>query len=184
MKISFLSAAVCAFSTIFASQAIAGKKEDSFATCLWEVAPISSANWLNMPAPEKYQNPGSIKPEFALKQRLDAACFDRLVADGIKRPLAISIKKLRIALADSRPDELPDQEMDPRAFVCLRFFENDTAKTSPAAYRWGYGPDLSQSQLGEMSLVYATKGGGASLAKNGGVEKCQLIQSDGTLQDA
>ncbi|RXZ66034.1 hypothetical protein [Pelagerythrobacter rhizovicinus] len=168
-----------------ATPSLAGKKEDAYAKCAWDEAPVSAANWLTLPVPAKYPLPGNITREYALKQRLDAACLDRLIAEGISRPRALSAKKLRAALEQTRPAELVLEEEDPKAFVCFRYFENDTAMKNPAAVRWGYGRDMSKSQFGTTTSIFAEEsGGGVSLSEDGGLEKCQFVRSDGSLVDA
>lgn len=166
------------------SPAFAADKYEAWTSCLWKVAPVSTKNWIEMPIPEKYPIPGRIKPEYALKKRMDAACFDILIKQEVKRPLAISFKKLHKRLIASRPSQIPLTEENPMAFVCFRYFEDDADLSNPISERWGYGADLSQSQLGSSSLIFSGSKGDTALDPNGGLEVCKIVQTDGSLTDA
>jgi hypothetical protein len=161
------------------------KKEEAVAACLWEVAPVSTVNYLKLPAPQRHQGISGIAPEYALRRRLDAACLDALLDNGVSRPREVSERKLRAALEATRPAVVPTEERDPKAFVCTRFFENDTEMKNPAEFRWGYGDDFTKAQFETMSFIFAAKnGGGLGLAKDGGLSKCQFVQPDGSLKNA
>ncbi|MDJ0642058.1 MAG: hypothetical protein QNJ15_04510 [Erythrobacter sp.] len=178
-KVTQLFAILVSASCFAATPASAGKKDDAWAACIWETVPASAANWVEMPMPERRQGIGEIKPEFALKYRLQAACFEKLTKEGKKRPHGFNDKKVRKALIAMKPDNPGEDTIEPLAYVCRRYFRNDTEFERPAGYRWGFGPDTSQAQFFSLSFVFA--GGGGSLGEHGGISRCDLILADGSL---
>jgi hypothetical protein len=165
--------------------AFAGKNDEAWAKCLWEKVPTSANNWINLQLPPKWQNPGEVKPEFALQNRLQAACTEALIPNGKKSAPSFNNKSVRTALLASKPTTIGRDSVDPKAYLCRRYFLNDTNLKNPAAFRWGYGADTSKAQLGSMSLVFAAQGGGGvGLPETGGLERCSWIQPDGSMIDA
>jgi hypothetical protein len=172
-------------SLVTATPALANKNDDAWAACLWDKVPTSANNWLNFPEPSKYQDLGAIKPEFALQNRLEAACRRAMVPAGKESAPRFSVRNVRAALIASKPSTVGQDTLDPRAYVCTRYFLSDKEMNNPAAYRWGFGEDTTQAQLGSMSLMFAAVGGGSvGLPDTGGLEKCEYVQADGTLKDA
>jgi hypothetical protein len=167
------------------SPAYAGKNDVAWAKCLWEKVPTSAGNWIVMPLPPKWQSPGEVQPEFALQNRLEASCRDALIPTGKKSAPSFNGKNVRAALIASKPKLIGPDVVDPKAYLCRRYFLNDVDMKNPAGFRWGYGSDTSKAQFGSMSLIFAAKGGGSvGLPESGGLEKCSWIQSDGSMTNA
>ena len=186
MRLSALLVLVAsAFAMIWAGPARAGKNDDAWAACLWEKVPTSANSMLSLPVPPKWQGPGAITPEYALQHRLHAACYAALTPAGKKNPPSFNMNNVRKSLLATKPAAIAADTIEPRAYVCQRYFLNDTEMKNPAGYRWGFGEDTSKAQFGSMSLVFAAQGGGGvGLPDVGGLEKCQFIRSDGSLSDA
>ena len=186
MKKTFSIFAVsCVALLATATPAHANKNDDAWAACLWDKVPTSANNWLNLPEPSKYQDLGAIKPEFALQNRLEAACRQAMLPAGKESAPRFSVRNVRASLIALKPSVVGQDTVDPRAYVCTRYFLNDKEMKNPGAYRWGFGEDTTQAQLGSMSLMFAAVGGGSvGLPDTGGIEKCEYVQADGTLNDA
>ncbi len=180
-----LSAVAIACSLIIVSPAYAGKNDDAWAKCLWEKVPTSTNNWLGLPLPPKWQSPGAIQPEYALQNRLQAACNNHLIPQGKKSAPSFNAKSVRAALIATKPPVISGDFIDPKAYLCRRFFTNDKDMKNPAGFRWGFGDDTSKAQFGSMSLIFAAQGGGSvGLPETGGLEQCSWIQADGSLINA
>lgn len=185
MKYSLLILGGAASLVIGSTPAIAGKKDDAWAKCLWEHVPTSANNWIGMSLPKSRSAMGDPKPEYALQFRLQAACYEKLTKEGKSRPSRFNAKKVRKALIATKPQEVLEDTLDPKAYRCMRFFLNDKEMKTPAAYRWGFGEDTSQAQFFSVSYFYAAQGGGSvGLPESGGLEKCQFINADGTFTNA
>jgi len=166
----------------FSNTAHAGKKDEAWAKCIWENMPTSADNWIALPLPMRSQGISQIKPEVALQYRLRAACAKKLTAEGESRPLRFSSKKVRKSLIASKPEIIGDDKVEPMAFVCSRYFLNDTELKRPAAFHWGYGPDTSKVQFFKMSLIFSGQRGGVGLPDEGGLKKCERVKNDGALE--
>lgn len=168
-----------------AAPAAAGAKADqAWAQCIWDNVPTSAANWLKMPAPKQSYGMAEVPPEYVLQFRLQAACYERMIAPGKKGPPRFSAKAVRAALEAQRPASTGPDVADPKAYRCTRYFLNDTEMKNAAGFDWGFGSDTSKAQFFSMTFLYSAKGGYASLPKQGGLRKCAFIQSDGTFADA
>jgi hypothetical protein len=182
--IRFLLALLAAI-LVSTSPALAGKKDDAWAQCLWEKAPLSAANWLAMPIAERWPGPNGASPAALLEFRLRAACHTQLTPPGKRYPPSLMAKAVRASLERIRPSVVGTNEIDPRAYQCTRYFLNDTELKTPAAYAWGFGDFDSGTKFSSMSFTFAAKGGGGvGLPETGGLRKCQVIKSDGSLADA
>jgi hypothetical protein len=186
MKLTFCLASIAGIVGLTCSApAKAGKGDDAWASCLWQKVPTSANNWVLGPETGDRQSLGSIRPEFALMHRLEAACYSALTPVGKDGPPNFKAKKVRAALLSTKPQAIGVDTIDPLAFVCRRYFLNDVGMKNPAGFRWGFGKDTSKAQFGSMTYFFAAQGGGSvGLPDVGGLEKCEYIQSDGTLRDA
>jgi hypothetical protein len=167
-----------------ATAAQAGRNDDSWARCLWEQVPTSAANWLKMPAPKSDYGLAAVPPEYVLQFRLQAACFDRLTPSGKSRPPGFNAKAVRAALERQQPMAVEPDRIDPKAWRCTRYFENDTDRKIPAGYEWGFGTDTGKAQFFSIRFYFAAKGGSVGLPDRGGLRICSFIEADGTFQDA
>ena len=168
-----------------ATPAVAGRNDDAWAQCLWEKVPVSTSNWLALPAPKHDYGLGEPEPAFVLQYRLKAACHSRLIPAGKKWPPSFNTNAVRKALIAIRPAAVPADEADPLAYRCDLFFENDTEMKAVTGTDWGYGASQDGKQLGSSRLIFAAKGGGGvGLTEGAGIRRCRTIQSDGSYKDA
>jgi hypothetical protein len=167
------------------SAALAAKKDDAWAACIWSKTPKSAANWLLMPEPERRLGIGKPKPEYLLGFRVEAACHDDMTPAGEKGPPSFNTKNIRASLAKSKPSSIGPDISDPRAFQCTRYFLNDQEMKNPAEYKWGFGDPAKGKIFTSIQYFFAAQGGGSvGLPETGGLRKCQWINDDGSLTDA
>ena len=170
---------------VLATPALAGKTDDGWAQCLWANAPETSANWLAMTPTKDRFGLGNPPPEMLLQYRLQAACHTALTPDGKRGPPSFNAKRVRRSLEESRPATVGTEAVDPRAYQCTRYFLNDTEMKTPAEYRWGVGDPGAGVTFSRVQYFFAGSGNSqVGLPETGGLERCQFIQSDGTLVDA
>lgn len=164
--------------------ALAGKKDDAWAKCLWENASQSAANWLAMAEPKQRYSIDGMSAYELLEFRLRAACHAQLTPPGKRFPPGLNRKAVRASLIATRPTEIVADKAEPGAYQCKRFFLNDTDMKTPAAFQWGFGDFDSGVKFSSMSFQFASTTGAVGLPETGGLRKCQIIQNDGSLIDS
>jgi len=181
-----LVAFACVGAAFFSTAARAGKNDDAWARCIWEQVPRSAANWLRMPVPKSDYGLAAVPPEYVLQFRLQAACLDRLTPPGKSRPASFNAKAVRASLETLQPMAVEPDRIDPKAWRCTLYFENDTEMKSPAGYDWGFGEDRSKPRFFSITFLFASRVASSpvGLSRAGGLRKCQSILADGTFADA
>ena len=86
-----------------------------------------------------------------LTARLLGACAETLAPAGQARAQTPAWSDVSAALAATRPDDIPQDPSDPRAFVCEVYFANDAALGQVAEYDWGFGDFNSGWVIGRRS---------------------------------
>ncbi len=168
------------------SPALAGKKDDAWAKCLWEQVPTSSANWVAMsPGGDEKYNIDAETPERAIQYRLRAACERLLTPVGKKRAPSLMPKAVKAALLATKPESVGPDRVEPKAFRCDYSFENDTELKTRARFEWGFEDSMGRQIWTTTDFGFAGGGGGAVyLTKDAGIKKCFTVKNDGTLADA
>ena|GEM_PF-1977572 len=118
IKLSYKFAIMAAAIGVLSSPAIAGKKDDAWAACLWKNVPTTANNWL---ASEKMSD-GFLKPENIesnLRLRLQAACSEQLTPSGKKKPPKFKAKQVREALVATKPETIGPDLIEPDTFYCV-----------------------------------------------------------------
>ncbi|MEQ1549681.1 hypothetical protein [Sphingorhabdus sp.] len=166
--------------------AFAGKKDDAWAQCLWKNVPTTTANWLvTKPPVEKARFDAPESTEEMLVYRLRAACERELTPAGKKWPPSLNTKKVKIALEASKPADILPDTVEPKAFRCDYYFENDHEMKTRARFEWGYEESVGRQIWTTTDYGFAGANGGAVyLTKGAGIKKCFIVQSDGSLADA
>ena len=164
----------------------AGKKDDAWAKCLWEQVPTTSANWLAMaPGGDEKYNIDAETPERAIQYRLRAACERLLTPVGKKRAPSLMPKAVKAALLATRPESVGPDRIEPQAFRCDYYFENDAELKTRARFEWGFEDPAGRDIWTTTDFGFAGQGGGAVyLTKGAGIKKCFTVKNDGTLADA
>ena len=164
----------------------AGKKDDAWAQCLWKNVPTTASNWLaNKPPTEKARFDAPETPDVTLVYRLRAACERELTPAGKKWPPSLNSKNVKIALEATKPAVIGPDNLEPNAFRCDYYFENDTELKTRARFEWGYEDNVGRQIWTTTDYGFAsTKGGAVYLTKGAGIKKCFVVQSDGSLSNA
>jgi hypothetical protein len=171
--------------TFAAAPALAGKNDDAWAQCIWQQVPTSAANWIAMPAPKSSYGLEDPEPAYVLQFRLRAACQERLTPAGKRYPPGFSAKKVRAALITTRPAQVGADQVEPNAYRCDLYFENDTEMKRKAGSDWGYGNPDDKKNFFTMRYFFAgASGRTVGLQEGAGLRRCRIIQSDGTFADA
>ncbi|MBB6122660.1 hypothetical protein [Sphingobium subterraneum] len=156
-----------------ANPALAAKKEDAWAQCLWKNVPTSSANWLALKPPvEKSRLDAPETPDVTLQYRLRASCERELTPLGKKWAPTFSAEKVRAALSATRPASIGPDQMQPKAFRCDYYFEDDLQLKTRARFEWGFEDEAGRQIWSSVDYGFAgTKGGAVFLTKGAGIKK-------------
>lgn len=109
---------------ISSSPAIAGKKDDAWASCLWETMPQSAANWVDMPDQRASYREDDVDLYSITQLRLQAACHGKMIPEGKSKPPTFKPKKIRESLRDMRPQSIGDDTVEPKLYRCFLFYDN------------------------------------------------------------
>lgn len=172
--------------TFFLLPAFAGKKDDAWAQCIWKNVPTTASNWLAIEPPiEKARFDAPESADELLVYRIRAACERELTPAGKKWPPSFNAKKVKIALQSIRPSNIGSDKLEPNAFRCDYYFEDDKELKTRARFEWGYEDTVGRQIWTTTDYGFATtKGGALYLTKGAGIKKCFVVQSDGSLTDA
>ncbi|MEO0461945.1 MAG: hypothetical protein AAF127_02370 [Pseudomonadota bacterium] len=141
-----------------AQPAIAGKKDDAWAACLWQMVPTTANKWLNT-APVKGRFMEADNLDANLQLRLQAACKEALTPEGKDKPPSFKPKKVRAALEAQRPSVVGPDTFEPETFHCVAR-EGDVVLGMSAGF--GKATEIESSNP-KVSL------------------DCKTVSSDGTL---
>ena len=163
----------------------AGKKDDAWAQCLWKNVPTTTSSWLaTKPVGEKARFDAPETADVTIVYRLRAACERELTPAGKKWPPSLNAKKVKIALEVSKPVVIEPDNVEPKAFRCDYYFEDDKELKTRARFEWGYEDNVGRQIWTNTDYGFAgAKGGAVYLTKGAGIKKCFIVQSDGSLAD-
>ena len=197
------------------------RAETQWDQCAWQRVPRTVNSWLKE-FPLKADENGwqSYKDtefrqsrELNLQMRIVSACFEFEVPKsefGSNDPQNISPFWLqRVLRKSSHRRPKPADLIEPRAFRCDLFFPDDAQHKFPAGTNFGFGDDLSKSQIIASRIAYGSNGelrsidgpstvrrvstysaaineqkGPFVVAEISARRHCSYIQNDGSLKDA
>ena len=195
--LSCLFATILALGIIWATPAKAGKMDDAWATCMWQNAPVSSQNWINLGKPGKKMEKAAALLSDRLSYRLKAVCaktvYPSIAVDKVAFEKAAIWQSLsKTAPTQPQPGNIAS-EPDPNAFHCNMYFivEDISAfqadlKSIPdevlarAPMQIGTYDVLSDSEK-PITSTKAQQSNGAPLNL---FKKCKRISTNGNLIDA
>ena len=144
------------------SPAFAGQKDDGWATCIWEKASTSAANWLRMPETKGAEFLGKENKFDLLAARVQGFCNEALTLEGKKYAPSFNASAVRKALERMRPSQIGPDSPESKAIRC-EIYEDDVL----LGKMLGFGDPKGLKPNPPATAI-----------------KCQRIQDDGTLIDA